>query len=915
MKSMVILSASLSLAIVTTPVWPQNKSVKEESDRQLLQLLLSTFLGANDLKNAFDVTKRGIQEYPEDPYWWEWHSKVSDWLGYREEAIKAKMKLLDLKPSEKIIKETLDYAVSANRFDYAVEIISRYPQLISGIKLEDLLYIYVSAGKIENFVKLLEGLYLEEKKPEYLHYLALANFRYGEYTKAEHYMKELEYLRPLNLSELMLYSDILNSQRKLKENYSLLKRYLNKLEGQPTELLVSYYKRLSSLAWLMKDVETSAIAAEVLDRMGKAEDEEYVRLYFYYSTRKDFEKAVGYARRGYEKSKDEYLFTIWTEGLSALRRWQSVIDAFEAYDRKRLLDNPYLLSVYAKALYMSKKQKEARNLILWALKERKSKQILSNSIYLAVSFNDTKLSKYILKNFKEEEKQLPREFALLYLAFQEGQKAKNLMDMIDEKDRDDLLIYSFALYTLGREEESNFIRSNLVRELSQQEEINQDTQKTRILLTSGVGILPAIIFQELSKVGEENIEAEVWLDIYLSYIFVNSFYERAEYLRNIRKETLKPWMELSLALRNNDREQLSKLLEEMADALPYRDVVEAYRRLGAMQKAMEHAQQSLEKNPEDALVYEQLRQLTYEYANKLQVGTAYRKLEKTEYITYDVSFTFPLDEKWYLLYSGEGGFLLSSRNPGYKNLPYRIHYNRLNLKRLTSNGYYQIGINFGKGLDSFAGLEFNLSRRLFRINSLNLSLYYNKTTTENLIAYVGLLKDGISLSAFKSITPRIGSSSSLEYSLFKSQDMKYIGSGLIGYADIFYKLKYAYPDYTFRLYTSFWSYEENDKKSHKVLNLYTYENPRVLPKDSITIGLGFNFGVNIKEMISRPILPFLDTEIYYNTDAGFGYGISLGLSGRLRGKDVLSAGMRNFYNFRTTGGSYVELFINYRINF
>ncbi|MDW8295007.1 MAG: tetratricopeptide repeat protein [Aquificaceae bacterium] len=902
----------LSLLLFTEPALSKER---RDIDRELMRILLSTFLGMSDLKNALEVAKKGIQVYSSDPFWWEWYGKISGWLGYREEALRARMKLLELKPNEELVREVFRYAVSVERYDFAVDLLSKYPYLVKDLSQEELFFIYLNAGKVEDYLRLAEDLYLKEKKPEYLYYMALANFEYKDKKKAISYMKELEELRPLNLREILLYSDILQALGMQEENYALLKRYLDRVEKGEEELLVSYYMRLSALAWSMRDFEVSVLAAELLDGMNKAGEDEYIRLYLYYATKRDYVKAVDYARKGYEKTGNEYAFNLWVEGLTALSRWKEVLEVFRAFDKRKLLENSYLFSLYVRALYKTGEAKTARDTIIQTLQRKPSKELLSDSIYLAVEFRDLKLINHILTKHKKEEGQLPKEFAFLYLTLQDGLRAKSLMGKLKEKDKEDLLLYSFILYVLGREEESKFIRSVLSKELSEIKNLEEDPQMLRIVLSSGMGILPAVRYQELLSKGKQTLPKEVWLDIYLSYLFTNNAYERIERMRDIEKTPLKPWMELSLALRRNDKERVSRLLEELGEILPHRDVVESYRRLGLKLTAMGHAYRSMEKNPEDALLYEQMRQLTDEYGSNFQTGLSYRIWEKIEYLKNETSFRFALNERWYLLYDGEVGFLSSSRNPTYTNLPRKAHYHTLSLRRWSERGYQQLSLHAGEGLYGFAGFTLTLSGRFFRIDNLSLSSYFNAKASENLIAHVGLLKDGFSLKASESITPRVGVSSAVEYSWFKSQDMKYMGSGFSVYASLFHRLRYAYPDYTYRLYLSFWSYREEREKSQSILRLYRVSNPRVLPESAFTVGAGFSFGMSSKEMLSRPLLPFLDSEVYYNTRSGFGYGLSTGVTGRLLGRDLFTIGLKGFSNFQATGGFYLEPFTKYRLNF
>lgn len=882
-------------------------------NNELLRLLFSTFLGANDLKNAFDVAKKAVEAYPNDPYWWEWYGKVATWLGNTEDAIKASLKLVELRPLKENISKAFKFALSTQRYDVAVDLIKSNPWLANNLTGQELYFIFVNAGRIDEFLRFMDYLYKTEKKDEYLYLMALAQFNYGKYNEAKDYMKKLEDLRQLNLKEVILYSDILLAEKKQKKAYELLKKYINLIKDDDNDLYVLYLRRLSALAWINKDIQTSAEASDILDKMGKAQKEDYIRLYTYYSLKKDFRKAIEYAKKGFEKSKDEYLFTLWIEGLSALEEWKAVVEAYRNFDRNKLFSNSYLVALYARALYMLGRKNEGRQVLVQALKSNPSLGLISNSIYIASSFYDRDLIDYLIKNYSMKEDELPKEFAILYMTKQEGQKAQRLIDKIKVKDKEELLLYSYSLDLLGRSDEAKAIRYDLLRELLHTRHSPEGTEDLRITLMSGIGLLPSYFIQELLKIAKKKLEPQIWINIYLSHLFVNNFYEEVEYLKNIKKVKLEPWMELSLALRHNDKEMINSLLESMSDILPYRDVVESYRRLGRFERAIEQAQQSLEKNPEDPLVYEQLRQLVDSYVSQIRTGISQRNVDKTGYLVHNISMIYTLTDRWYVLLSREGGFLVYNKNPTLINLPSYFDYNSVAVRYNTNNGSYELGISLGKSIDNFIGWEFKVSKRLLNLDNITFSVSYNSPAKETLITSLALLKDKVSISASKSLSPRIGMLFTLEYSSFKSQDMKYIGDGLSAYFETFYKLRYAYPDYTLRFFSSFWSYNENRQKSEKLLRLYTYDNPRVLPETSFTLGLGLRFGTDSKEMLSRGISPFLDSELFYNTSSGFGYGLSFGLSGRVLGKDTLFMGLRWSSNYGNVRSTYWEPYLQYRL--
>ncbi|MEM5809169.1 MAG: hypothetical protein QXH92_04620, partial [Candidatus Aenigmatarchaeota archaeon] len=201
MKSKLLIFAFLGI-LLTGIGFPSETLSGRNPDQELLKLLLSAFLGNNDLQNAFDVAKKGVESYPNDPYWWEWYGKIASWLGRTEEAIKANLKLIELSPAREKILETFKLAVSVNRYDLAANLIVRHPWLVDRLKAEEIYFIFVNAGRIEEFIRLAEEVYKRRKKNEYIYYMALAQFRYGRYKQAREYIERLEAIRPLKLEEV-----------------------------------------------------------------------------------------------------------------------------------------------------------------------------------------------------------------------------------------------------------------------------------------------------------------------------------------------------------------------------------------------------------------------------------------------------------------------------------------------------------------------------------------------------------------------------------------------------------------------------------------------------------------------------------------------------------------------------------------
>ncbi|MFN3947375.1 MAG: hypothetical protein ACK4LA_04730, partial [Aquificaceae bacterium] len=160
-------------------------------------------------------------------------------------------------------------------------------------------------------------------------------------------------------------------------------------------------------------------------------------------------------------------------------------------------------------------------------------------------------------------------------------------------------------------------------------------------------------------------------------------------------------------------------------------------------------------------------------------------------------------------------------------------------------------------------------------------------------------------------TNRLGFRINPSYERYKSQDGKSIGTGFINYAELYYKLRVGYPDYTFRLFTLNTLFDERSTNKGAINSISLIPNPDVLPESYSLIGLGFSFGFENRDSYTRVIRLFFDSSLTFDTLGRLGIGLSGGIGGALFRQDNFSLGLSYNSNFMRSTKPSLEGFLKY----
>jgi FOG: TPR repeat len=861
----------------------QRGALYKKIEERYYQLLVQSFLGANDLQNALRVLEDAVRRFPQNPKWWKLYGQVLIWNNMGAKAGEVFYEGYKKTKNKELAQKAFEISLAFNRIDIAKELME-----VVSVPSDVKVYIYDQLGDVEGLLKFL---YTLKTKDMLLMRAQILN-ALGRKKEAEESINEYINLYGRDEKSVLLLANLYYSSGRFEQALKVLKDFLPSAKEDNVE----FYRTLSNLAWMLQDYNTTALASEQLISLSKGEVEDYIRLSEIYF-RKGSKRAVSLAMEGYKKFEDLVLLRTALYYSYVLGLYDQTVAIFKDH-RDKLQDDVDTVFSYLLALQQLGKKEEALEELEKILAKAKTPDLVSFYIYSLVEARQVGKLKSALKEYEAYARNpaVARAYAVAYIFLQQGRTALSYYKLSGSKDP---LLYADIINVMGMEEEAKAIKLKAYRELKSGGVPWDDLEKLRLYLSLAMEFENPKIFERKLQRAKGVLSDAVWKDIYFVYLFSKEQREKAILQQRLYKYPLKPWMWLNLALWQDDRYLVLQLLESDLEALPIRDRVEALRRAGQPRRALELAFKGLEENPYDYQLYKQFRDLALQESNKVSLEVSYQKRDAYGQFVERLEVETKLGDTNYSV-----GFRSSAFQPSYKDdqvIRRKVggYQAEIYLRRQFDRGYIGFGIGQLERLRSVANFRLFGESYLFRGLSAGFEVGYRQLGTESLYLELGGLKNYAKLSLTFTPYRRLSFFSSLELSEFYSQDIKRLGTGFSTYDQAQYKLRFGYPDYTLRAFFSYGNYREKTGSKGVIEQLSPFTAFRVLPESFFSIGLGFSFGFEHKYLYTRFWRPFFDASLSYNSLGSLGISTEVGIGGAVFRRDNLSVGLSFSKN---TGG-------------
>jgi len=143
-----LLPSAILFAKEKSPTYQRGAPYKTEE--KYYQLLVHSFLGANDLQNALRVLEDAVKRFPQDPKWWELYGQVLIWSNMGAKAGEVFYEGYKNTKNKELAQKAFEISLAFNRIDIAKELME-----VVSVPPDVKVYIYDQLGDVEGLLKLL----------------------------------------------------------------------------------------------------------------------------------------------------------------------------------------------------------------------------------------------------------------------------------------------------------------------------------------------------------------------------------------------------------------------------------------------------------------------------------------------------------------------------------------------------------------------------------------------------------------------------------------------------------------------------------------------------------------------------------------------------------------------------------------
>jgi thioredoxin-like negative regulator of GroEL len=354
------------------------------------------------------------------------------------------------------------------------------------------------------------------------------------------------------------------------------------------------------------------------------------------------------------------------------------------------------------------------------------------------------------------------------------------------------------------------------------------------------------------------------------------------------------WMRLTLALVENDRDEMQKLLFEVPKLLPHRDRVTAALRTGNIKLAEEYAYQGLKEHPQEAEMYDLFTETMLPRANKFSAGIAQQawgnvigpisELSLRYFITPAISLT-PYVMAW---------FPRTDDTQIFATTPSIDRRTGVIFRKYIEHGWWEVNLAERQSLDHFFSLGAKWRRENLFIKRLNstLSLSWHDRAEETTSLLIGGMKDEVRWTLDYTLDSYnyLDASAALQH--FQGQDESELGNGQELRFHWQHKFVLSYPDWNINLYGAWLNYQTTADSLSPLLQtlIPVTQVPSLafyIPVDDVNAALTFGFGQQYRERYTKDWKLFAEAGILQSKALGFGQIAQGGVATSLFGRDHL----------------------------
>lgn len=351
--------------------------------------------------------------------------------------------------------------------------------------------------------------------------------------------------------------------------------------------------------------------------------------------------------------------------------------------------------------------------------------------------------------------------------------------------------------------------------------------------------------------------------------------------------------QLTIALAENDIPEMERLLAVERSRLPVNDRIDATIAVDRPDRAQQLAFNALDGAPEDTDLHTRVTETTLDWPQSIDAEVVNHIEHPLDYVETTLAASHKIAERYLVGVTAVQHFQHSTDITQLVNVPSVDRWLNIYGERQTRDTSFTVTGGRRVGANEFYTLD--LASEVGRNSPLTLGVRAgrNQVADENQALLVGGMKDNVIGDLTYRMTERITLTGSVEADRFYSQSRNYLGSGVLSTAEVSYRIRTTYPDYTLRALITHGGYGASGQPDARLTNLLpTALQPATaqdfMPDTYTQYGFYFGFGNDLQEQYTHAWRPFFDVGIVHDSIQGWGPDVSLGIAGTVLGGDHLA---------------------------
>ena len=388
-----------------------------------------------------------------------------------------------------------------------------------------------------------------------------------------------------------------------------------------------------------------------------------------------------------------------------------------------------------------------------------------------------------------------------------------------------------------------------------------------------------------------------------------------QYARTLQRPA---YAEISIALDNNDMNQLDRIMERQAGRVPVSSQIEANRQLDRLSAAQTQAYETQEFARTDDTLQETLEDALLFNAQAIEPRVTFQHQKPLEYFEYSLAGGARLWDGYAVNLRGVFRDQRTTDRTQLDNVPAADRRAELALTYRDSQKRWLLGVGRRDGLQSFTTArltgDWNQEGRVSYTGTVG----YNQPADESSQLRVGGMKDVAELGATWRLGLREFVSGRVQYNKFYGQDRSALGHGMVYDLEAGYRIRTQYPDYTVRVVGTRAIYSANGGTLTPTMQrLMPADDDEAtpafyMPQNFTQAGVLFGFGTDLIDDYTRKWRPFMEVGALYDSRAGHNFRGQAGVAGSVFGNDHLSLYVLHETAARTSGTPLTEVGLRYR---